>query len=121
MEAVSHGEPRKVLRTVNRILVSTREREWLFERNSIDPRRVAATVVEHADKTVVIYGESDVRNLLGLNGWAEVLALTSETSASPALTVERIRQGVDDQLLRPCQTRFPTYKVIEIADWLESK
>jgi hypothetical protein len=70
---------------------------------------------------VVLYGESDVRNLPGLNGWAEVLALTSETGGSPALTVERIRPGVVDELLRPYQTRFSTYKVIEIADRLESK
>ena len=121
MDVVVHGQPRKILRTINRILVTTRDREWLFERNSVDPRRVSATVIEHAEKAIVIYGESDVRNLLGFYGWAEVLALSAEGNSSPALVVERRRAGVDEQLLRPCLTRFPAYKVVEVADWLESK
>jgi hypothetical protein len=84
---------------------------------------VSAAVVEHAEKVIVIYAESDVRNLLGLNGWAAVLALTSETSfsADADSRIQRVRAGVDEQLLRPCQSRFPTYKVLEVADWLEHK
>ena len=93
------------------------QREWLFERNRIDTRRVTASVVEHAEKTIVLYGESDVRNLLGLNGWAEVLAATSETN-QPTMSVQA---GVDEQVLRPCRTRFPDYKVIDVTDWLEGR
>jgi hypothetical protein len=49
--------------------------EWLFERNVVDGRRVAGTRVVHADRTIVVYEESALRNWLGVNGWADVLML----------------------------------------------
>jgi hypothetical protein len=64
-----------VSRTVDRIhLVGTDRREWLFERNPVDPRRVSATLVDHAEKAVIIYSETDLRIALGIRGWADVLA-----------------------------------------------
>jgi hypothetical protein len=120
MDVVLDGHAGHVLRTTQRILVATEKREWLFQRNSLDPRRVSATIVEHSAKAIVQYEESDLRNLLGINGWAEVLNLTAESNASDqALKVERVRAGVDATLLRPSVIRFPEYQYFEVADWLE--
>lgn len=120
MDVVLDGHAGHVLRTTQQILVVTEKREWLFQRNGLDPRRVSATIVEHAAKAIIQYEESDLRNLLGINGWAEVLAFTSDSSASSqALKVERVRSGVDALLLRPAVVRFPQYKCFEVADWLE--
>jgi hypothetical protein len=65
-----------VSRTAERIhLAGSDGREWLFERNSVDPRRVSATLVEHPSKVIVLHSESDLRMALGIRGWADVLAL----------------------------------------------
>ena len=50
-------------------------REWLFERNPIDHRRVSATLIDHSSKAIVLYEETDLRMTLGIRGWADVLAL----------------------------------------------
>jgi hypothetical protein len=123
IHATFQGERRQILRTFDRVLVVTSDREWLFERNTVDPRRVSATIVEHDHKSIVLYGESDVRNLLGLNGWADVIASTSENALAgqKATTIESVRTDVDSHLLRPCQTRFPSYRLLDVADWLESR
>jgi hypothetical protein len=66
----------RVTRGANRIhLAAEQAREWLFERNPVDGRRLAAYLVDHPSRTVVVYGESDVRMLLGLRGWADILSL----------------------------------------------
>jgi len=116
-----HGQPGKVLRSARRILVATKSREWLFQRNVLDPRRVSATITEHPEQAVVEYAESDVRNLLGINGWAEVLKLTSTDADKAGITVVSAKTGVDEGLLRPSHVRFPGYKQFDVADWLEGK
>ena len=64
-----------VSRTADRIhIVGSDRREWLFERNPIDRRRVSATLVEHAAEAIILYAESDLRMTLGIRGWADVLA-----------------------------------------------
>jgi hypothetical protein len=69
-----------VSRTLDRIHIAGYDgREWLFERNSIDPRRVSATLLEHASRAIVLYEESDLRTSLGIRGWADVLALGFDT------------------------------------------
>jgi len=88
------GKPRQspsfrqtVSRTVDRIhLVGHDGREWLFERNPVDRRRVSATFVEHSSKAIVLYEETDLRMALGIRGWVDVLAL-----------------GFDIDLLRRCR------------------
>ena len=110
-----------VLRTRDRILVKTDQREWLFERNPVDPRRVTAKVVDHAGKLVVGYEESDVRNLLGLNGWAEVLQSTSPLADRQGFKIGRLNDGVDLELLKAADQRFPQYQMLEVADWLEDR
>ena len=65
-----------VSRTADTIhIAGSDRREWLFERNTIDPRRVSAAVVEHASQTIVLYEESDLRMMFGIRGWADVLTL----------------------------------------------
>jgi hypothetical protein len=161
-----------VARTSERIhLTGEDRREWLFERNPVDPRRVSATMTEHPSKTIVLYGESDLRMSLGIRGWADVLALgfnsqllagykrtqdvrtlggirfarhTNATKSAESrevwwsdeqvlassfeihdgtgvarFSVERARPGVDSALLRPPQERFPTYRTVDVGDWLE--
>lgn len=117
------GGPHTIVRTPERILVAHREREWLFERNTLDPRRVSATLVDHASRVVIVYEESDVRNLLRLNGWADVLAATSYTGldASRGATVTRIRPHADETRLQPAASRFPDYTVLDLADWREKR
>lgn len=161
-----------VSRTVERIhIAGTDRREWLFERNPIDPRRVSAALVEHASQAIIVYEESELRMMLGVRGWADVLSLgfdsqllgayertqdvrtlggmrfaryTSAGTRAPVddvwwndeqvlasrfsiadgtgvtrFAVERARGGVDATLLRPPVVRFPTYRVLDLADWLE--
>ena len=121
MNVVIHGQPGMVLRTKDRILVRTDQREWLFARNPVDPRRVSAQVVDHAGKLVIGYEESDVRNLLGLNGWAEVLQSTSPLADRQGFKIGRLNDGVDLELLKAADQRFPQYKMLEVADWLEDR
>ena len=106
-----------VTRTVERIHLLSPGREWLFVRNAKDPRRVSGTLVDHAERTVVHYDESDLRNLLGMNGWADALRLGFE----PGFNVERRAGSVNRALLRNAAERFPEYKVVDIAEWLERR
>lgn len=120
MDVRFQGRPATVVRTATRVLIRADAREWLFERNPVDVRRVSATIAEHNYKTIVSYEESDVRNLLGINGWADVLDLTSERGAPRYFQdIVRVRDGVDGALIEPMQIRFPLYKSLQVADWLE--
>ena len=64
-----------IARTADRVHIASNGREWLFERNPRDPRRVSASLVEHHSKAIVLYEESDLRMMLGIRGWADVLVL----------------------------------------------
>jgi hypothetical protein len=159
-------------RTADRIYVAEPgRREWLFERNVRDVRRVSGSLIDHGSRTIIVYEESDLRNAFGIAGWAKVLALgidpgwlsefvtTEEArivggihavrytpvdrrrnatevwwSADEVLpvaftiadgtgvtrfSIERVDAGVDATLLRSPASRFPTYAVVQFADWLE--
>jgi hypothetical protein len=165
--------PQTITRTADRVHISTPDgREWFFERNVRDERRAFGFLVEHSKKAIVVYDESDLRNMLGMRGWADVLtmgldwtlldslkptgeertlggfrfaryasddesarvrevwwsvdqALASSLTAKETdgvttqLLVERIEDGVAaDRLLAPA-SRFPSYRVVDLADWLE--
>lgn len=64
-----------VSRTRDRVHLMVAGREWLFERNPLDRRRVSGWLIAHADRTIVLHEESDLRHRLGLHGWADVLML----------------------------------------------
>ena len=110
--------------------------EWLFERNPVDPRRASATYVSHAAKTIVTYSDSDLLTMLGIPGWAHVLTMGMDPgilgrvtpSSAPRvidapdgtrLVIERASATVDLQLVQPADLRFPSYRVVNLADWLE--
>lgn len=110
--------------------------EWLFERNPVDPRRASATYVSHADKTIVTYSDSDLHTMLGISGWAHVLTMgldptilarvtpssaprTFDAPDGTRLVIESANATVDLQLVRPADLRFPRYRVVNLADWLE--
>jgi hypothetical protein len=180
LEVVTRRTPRQgpasterqtITRTTRLIHVVTDRTEWLFERNQVDPRRVSALLVHHPSRAIVLHDESDLRNTLGVAGWADVLMLGVDASVvnrltpSPqsralagmrfrryatrgdgpglaevwwnqeqllllaatirdaagvtTVTVERLEAGADPALLRPPPARFPDYKVIDLAEWLE--
>jgi hypothetical protein len=160
-----------VSRTADRVHVAVRNgREWLFERNPRDPRRVSGFLVDHTSRSIVAYQESDLRMMHGIRGWADVLALgfdmdrlrtfkrqrdtrsvgairfgrytsgkgakaeevwwsdeqlmplrftTTDSHGSSQLSVGRLRREADVKLLRPPDARFPTYRVFDLANWLE--
>jgi len=53
-------------RTADRIHLASNNEEWLFVRNAKDARRVTGFFIEHASRTVVVFEESDLRNMLGI-------------------------------------------------------
>jgi hypothetical protein len=74
------GRPQSVRQTVTRTADRTHvatgpEREWLFERNTLDSRRVIGTLIEHASRALIVYEESDLRRVMGISGWAHTLTL----------------------------------------------
>jgi hypothetical protein len=164
-------ERQRVSRTKDRIHVATEATEWLFERNPVDARRVSALLVHHPSRSIVTHEESDLRNTVGITGWAPVLMIgvdvnvlatlapTSESRTEAGLqfrkhlaraagqgfsevwwnpeqllplttvirdgagltdvTVQGLRRGVDAALLRSPSSRFPKYRLVDLAEWLE--
>ena len=161
-----------VSRTADRVHVAAGHgREWLFERNVRDPRRVSGFLIDHASRAIVAHEESDLRMMMGIRGWADVVMLgfdrdtlgdftrtaqtriigglrfaryapdrrdagtgdlwwseeyvlpceftTGDSNGLTRFSITRIRAGVDPSLLRPPESRFPKYRVFNIADWLE--
>ena len=147
-------------------------REWLFERNPRDRNRVSAFMIDHASRTIVMHAESDLRMLMGIRGWADVLLLgfelellhryhvtgesrtidglrfvryaTADTGLRQELwwsqehllaleftstnqpgstrsSITAARAGVDSVVFRSPESRLPTYRVINVADWLEHR
>jgi hypothetical protein len=169
-----HTLRQTITRTATRIHVAKDDgREWLFERNTVDPQRVTGFLVEHGSRAIVIYEESDLRIGLGIGGWADVLSFgfdpgvlkrlrpTEETrdiggipfmhytlrghrdsdqdvwwseeqgfassvtirdaATVTTFSIERIIRDVDPSLLRSPSSRFPTYRVVDLAAWLEHR
>jgi hypothetical protein len=161
-----------ITRSADRVHVAASAgREWLFERNVRDPRRVFGWAIDHASRVIVVYDESDLRTVLGLHGWASVFTMgfdleslaglkrsgqsrtiegiafthyaadrenaairevwwsddqifpcefvTADAAGSTRFTVESVRVGVDATLLQAPPSRFPTYRIFELAEWLE--
>ena len=171
-KSATHRVRQTVSRARNRIHIAFGNgREWFFERNMVDSRRVSGWLIVHASRTVVLHEESDLRNRLGVNGWADLLMLGldpgvlrqlkptgqtrtingirfvkqapleanarisdvwwSEQHALPSafvmshgagstrVTIERLREGVTADLLTSPISRFPAYRMVDLAEWLE--
>lgn len=69
-----------VSRTVERVHMVGQQGEWLFERNTVDPRRVFGFLIDHRSQVIVRYEESDLRMTRGVRGWADVLLLGFDPS-----------------------------------------
>jgi hypothetical protein len=162
-----------VSRSTDRVHVRTTDGpEWYFERNPRDVRRASGALIDHGSRSVVLHGESDLRNELGISGWAQVLTLgvdptlllvdqepsprtrsidgvvfaqyrmpaaspstadlwwnarhalpgelrTRSDAATMHLVVTGISHHVDATLLEPPGTRFPDYRLVDLADWRE--
>lgn len=163
-----------ITRTADRVHIQGGDaREWLFEQNSRDPLRVSGTLIDHVSRTIVTHAESDLRMLMGIRGWTDVLLLWFDVETlrayrptrdwqliggvkfiryAPADIASRashvwwsedhllareagapepagrsrsaileIRAGIDRSLLELPASRFPGYRVMSIADWLEHR
>jgi hypothetical protein len=56
--------------------------------------------------------------------WCEEQVLPSrftvgDKSGDTQFAIERVRSGADPLLLDPPEARFPRYRVVALADWLE--
>lgn len=159
-----------VSRTKHRIHIIASGKEWLFERNPVDRRRVSAFLIHHSSRTLVLHEESDLRNTLAINGWADVLLMgfdattlnrltpksESRTTAGirfrkhaaaeqavisevwwnqdyllpesfvvqdPAgvtsVSLRGLKVKADSAVLQSPSSRFPDYRVVDLAEWLE--
>jgi hypothetical protein len=71
-----HTARQRIARTAERVhIADTDGTEWFFERNPLDARRVSGSFIDHSTHEIVVYQESELRNRLGLSGWADVLML----------------------------------------------
>lgn len=74
-----------VSRTRERVHIDAGQREWLFVRNPVDPRRVSGVLVDHATRTLIEHEESDLRHMVGVAGWIDVLSLGLDPAVLPGL------------------------------------
>jgi hypothetical protein len=82
-----HVVRQTIARTRDRIHVTAGGgREWLFEQNPLDRRRVSGQLVDHARRTIVTHEESDLRNMLALTGWSDVLLMGLDATALKRFT-----------------------------------
>ena len=169
-----HTQTQTVSRTADHVHFSAANgREWLFQQNSRDPRRVQAYLIDHRSRTTVMHAESDLRMLMGIRGWCDILLLgldvetlrhytpsieshsvaglmftrydatpntgfpgalwwsrdhllarefvTLDANGSTTSSITAVRPGVDGSLLRAPELRFPTYRLVNVADWLEHR
>jgi hypothetical protein len=84
----------KVTRTVDHLHLATREREWLFERNIQDQRRVYGFLTDHPSRTIVTYDESELRLLMGVRGWSDVLLLGFDAGMLIQYTPSRTSRSI---------------------------
>jgi len=88
---------RTVCRTADRIHIAFDDgREWLFVRNPADSRRAVGYLVEHGQKKISTYGESDLRNAVGIRGWADVLSLGFDPSVLDGLAPTKDERTIGD-------------------------
>lgn len=120
-----------VTRTVDRVHVALAGGgEWLFERNPIDHRRVSGFAILHATRVVVAYSDTELRTMLGITGWAQVVtfgcaaptllpASCTSRDGATRMTVEHASPQFDRRLVALPAERFPGYREVDLADWLE--
>lgn len=103
---------RIVARTPNRMYVAFdgQGQEWLFLRNPLDGRRVTGHLIDHHQKAVLEFHESDLANARVVRGWADSVTLglsldhlenmraTGESQAHHGIAFERyVGKGSADE------------------------
>jgi hypothetical protein len=76
-----------VTRTADRVhlVMGGGRKEWLFERNPLDRRRVSGYLIDHDARQILAYQESDLRNEQQLRGWADALMIRFDPALLPRL------------------------------------
>jgi hypothetical protein len=77
-----HRTSQRVTRAADRInlVMEGTRKEWLFEQNPVDRRRVSGYLVDHEARQILAYQESDLRNEQQLRGWADALMMRFDPS-----------------------------------------
>ncbi|MEO5823406.1 MAG: hypothetical protein ABIT71_23120 [Vicinamibacteraceae bacterium] len=90
------GAIEQVTRTADRVHVRlSPTREWLYVRNPLDARRVSAVMIDHDQRALVTYEESDLRNTRGIRGWLDVLTVGLDPDAVRAAAVTTDVRTID--------------------------
>jgi hypothetical protein len=106
---------RTIARSRERVTVAGGDREWFFQRNTIDPRRASGALIIHAQRLIVSYEESDLLVALRVRGWTDVLAIgVGEQGAETT-------PGVSGAALEEPYVRFPNYRTLDVTEWLEGQ
>lgn len=118
IEILERGSDRRsavrqvVTRTADRVHLQSEGREWVFERNPIDPRRVSGSLIDHSVHAIVLHGESDLRNTLGITGWIDVLTFGVGASVPQQFSLSRGMRQVGD--VRFERFTSPTGRIAEL-------
>ena len=77
----------RVTRTTDRIhiMLEGTGKEWLFERNPLDRRRVSGYLVDHQSRRILAHQEADLRVEHRLRGWADALIMRFDPVELPRL------------------------------------
>lgn len=122
-----------VTRTLDHVHIALADgTEWLFERNPLDHRRVSGFAMLHSARVVVAYSDTDLRAMLGITGWAQVLTFGCANSdllpteclsrdGTSRTKVEHVSATIDRRLVTMPAERFPGYREVNVADWLEDQ
>jgi hypothetical protein len=73
-DVIRHEDVARSAAHIHARLVQERA-EWLFVRNPLDERRVSATLVDHRQRAIIEYPESELRMSGIARGWADVAYL----------------------------------------------
>ena len=94
----------RVTRTVDRLHLQMHgtDKEWLFERNPLDRRRVSGYLIDHGARQILMHQESDLRNEQQLRGWADALMVRFD----PAALARLRRTGEHDRAFGAGSTRY---------------
>jgi hypothetical protein len=76
-ENASVESVRLVIRTLDRVYVDYQGQgqEWLFLRNPLDARRVSGHLVDHQERAVLHFYQSDLANAPIVRGWNDVITM----------------------------------------------
>lgn len=122
-----------VTRTLDHVHIALADgTEWLFERNPIDHRRVSGFAMLHSARVIVAYSDTDLRAMLGITGWGQVLTFGCASSellptecvardGASRTRVEGVSPTIDQRLVALPAERFPGYREVNVADWLEDQ